>query len=100
MLEARVQELERLIPFLRKEAVKKEAAEKEDNDDEEEDMEAWPSGSSDDDDPVSPIRFSRVKRWFKCPICFNYLYEHKNTLLFHIKNFIKDETSPPYDVVK
>jgi hypothetical protein len=28
MLEARVQELERLIPFLRKEAVKKEAAEK------------------------------------------------------------------------
>jgi hypothetical protein len=79
-----------------KEAVKKEVAEKEvvekEDDDEEEDQ-FWPSGSSNDDDPVSPIRFPRVKRWFKCPICVNYLYEHKNGLLFHIKSFIKDVMS-------
>jgi hypothetical protein len=107
MLEARVQELEkqhgkdfrhdeammaRLILFLGKEAAEKE-------DDDEEDQEARHSGSSDDDGPISPIRFPRVKRWFKCPICLNYLYEQKNNLLFHTKNFIMDEMSPS-DVVK
>jgi hypothetical protein len=55
--------------------------------------------SSNDDDPVSPIRFPIIKRWFKCPICLKYLYEHKNNLLFHIKNFITDEMSLP-DVVE
>jgi hypothetical protein len=104
MLEARVKQMEnqahvdfryseslkaRLVPFLRK-----EAAEKEDNDDEE-DQQAWPSGSTDDDGPINPIRFPRVMHWLKCPICLNYLYEHKNGLLFHIENFIKDEMSPP-----
>jgi hypothetical protein len=69
MLEARVKQLKnqacenfryneslkaRLVPFLRKEAAEKE------DDDEEEDQQAWPSGSSDDDGPVSPIRFLRV----------------------------------------
>jgi hypothetical protein len=52
-----------------KEAVRREATEKED-DDEEEDQ-SWPSGSSDDD---GPARLHGVKRWFKCPICFNHLY--------------------------
>jgi hypothetical protein len=33
----------------------------------------------------------RVKHWFKCPICLNYLNEYKNRLFFHIENFIKDE---------
>jgi hypothetical protein len=108
MFEARVQELEkplvkyfkhsevvmaRLIPFLRK-----EVAEKEDNDDEE-DQEVWPSGSSDDDGPISSIRFPRVKRWFNCPICLNYLYQHNNSLLFRIENFITDKMSP-LDVVE
>jgi hypothetical protein len=110
----------RLVPFLKKEAVekedddndeedqqawplgssddKKEAAEKEDDDDEE-DQQAWPSGSSDDDGPVSPIRSPRGMRWLKCPICLNYLYEHKNGLLFHVKSFIKDAMSPS-DVVQ
>jgi hypothetical protein len=91
-----------------KEAVKKEAAKKEaveneatkkavaeEDDDEEEDQQALPPGSSDDDGPVSPIRFHRVKRWLKCPICLNYLYEHKNGLHFHIESFIKDEMSCP-----
>jgi hypothetical protein len=73
----------RPVPFLRK-----EAAEKEDDDDEE-DQQAWPSGSSDED---GPIRFSRVKYWFKCP-CLNHLYQHKNSLLCHIKNFIMEELS-------
>jgi hypothetical protein len=57
-----------------KEAVEKEAAEKED-DDQEEDQSWWPSESSDNDSPVC----------FKCPICFNHLYQHKNSLFFHIK---------------
>jgi hypothetical protein len=68
-----------------------------DNDDEE-DQEAWPS-SSDDDGPISPIRFPIIKHWFKCPICLNYLYEHKNSLLFHIKNLIIDEMLTP-DVIE
>jgi hypothetical protein len=108
MLEARVKQLQnqarrdfrynkslnaRLVPFLRK-----EAAEKEDDDDED-DLQAWPSGSSDDDGPISPIKFPRVMHWLKCPICLNYLYEHKNGLLFHIDSFIKDAMSPP-DVVE
>jgi hypothetical protein len=79
----------RLDTFQRKEAAEKEAAEEED--DEEEDQQALPLRSSDDDDPVSPIRFPRVMRWLKCPICLNYLYEHKKGLLFHIESFIKDE---------
>jgi hypothetical protein len=114
MLEARVKELQnqahmdsmynetlnaRLAHFLRKEAAEKEVAKKvvaEEEDDDEEGQEALPSGSTDDD---GPIRFPRVMHWLKCPICLNYLYEHKNGLLFHIENFIKDEMSPP-DVVK
>jgi hypothetical protein len=102
MLEARVKQLKnqaredfkyneslkaRLVPFLRKE----------DNDDEE-DQQVWPSGSSNDDSPVSPIRFPRVMHWLKCPICLNYLYEHNNGFLFHIESFIKDAMSP-LDVV-
>jgi hypothetical protein len=95
-----------LAHFLRKEAAEKEASKKEvdekevakDDDDEEEDQQTLPSGTSNDDGPVSPIRFPRVMRWLKCPICLNYLYEHKNGLLFHIESFIKDEMSPP-DVV-
>jgi hypothetical protein len=85
-----------------KEAIEKEAAEKEvteEDDDKEDDQHALPSGSSDDEIPISPIRFSRIMHWLKCPICLNYLYEHKNGLLFHIKSFIKDEMSPP-DVVE
>jgi hypothetical protein len=84
--------------FRRKEAVEKEVAEKEaaeEDDNEEEDQQALPLGSSDDDGPISPIRLPRVKHWLKCPICLNYLYEHKNGLLFHIESFIKDEMSPP-----
>jgi hypothetical protein len=69
----------RLIPILRK-----EAAEKDDDEEEEEDKEAWPSRSSDNNSPVSPIRFPRVKCWFKCPTCLNYLYVHKNNFLFHV----------------
>jgi hypothetical protein len=113
MLEVRVKQLQnqarrdfsyneslnaRLVPFLRKEAAKKEMAEKEDDDDEGDPL-AWPSGSSDDDGPVSPIRFPRVKCWFKCPICLNHLYQHKNSLFGHIKNFIMEELSMP-DMVK
>jgi hypothetical protein len=71
--------LARLVPLVRKEVAEKEAAketteeevtekevtkkevvEKEDKDNEED--QAWPSRSSDDDGPVSPIRFPRVKR--------------------------------------
>jgi hypothetical protein len=92
----------RLDTFQRKEAAEKEAAKKEaaeEDDDEEEDQQALPPRSSDDNDPVSPIRFPKVKRWLKCPICLNYLYEHKNGLLFHIESCIKDEMSPP-DLVK
>jgi hypothetical protein len=81
-----------------KEAVKKEVAEKEvvekEDDDEEEDQ-FWPSGSSDDDDPVSPIRFPRVKRWFKCPICLNHLYQYKDNLFFHIEYMMTDEFLKP-----
>jgi hypothetical protein len=96
MLEARVNELERLVPFMRKEVAEKEAVEKEvtekEDDNDEEDQQ---SGSSNDDGPVSPIRFPIIKRWFKCSICVNYLYEHKNSLLFHILNFINDAMSLP-----
>jgi hypothetical protein len=46
----------RLVPFLRKEAAENEG------DDEEENQQAWPSGSSDVNGLVSPIRFSRVMR--------------------------------------
>jgi hypothetical protein len=83
----------RLIPLLRKEAVEKE------DDDDEEDQQAWPSGTSDNDGPVSPIRFPRVKHWFKCPICLNHLYQHKNNLFIDIENFIVDELLMP-DVVE
>jgi hypothetical protein len=72
------------VPFVRK-----EAAEKEDDDDKEDQQ----SGSSNDDGPISPIRFPRIKCWFKCPICVNYLYQHKNGLLFHIKKFTNDAMS-------
>jgi hypothetical protein len=85
-----------------KEAIKKEAAEKEaaeEDGDKEEDQQALPPGTSDDDGPINPIKFPRVKHWFKCPICLNYLYEHKNGLLFDIKSFLKDEMSP-LDLVK
>jgi hypothetical protein len=103
MLEARVKELRnqshrdsthneslnaRLVHFLRKEA------DEEDNDNEE-DQQALPSGSSDDNGTISRIRFPRVMRWLKCPICLNNLYDHKNCLLFHIESFINDEMSPP-----
>jgi hypothetical protein len=81
-----------------KEAAEKEAVEKED--DEEEEDQSWrPSGSSDNDSLVSPIRFPRVKRWFKCPICFNHLYQHKDILFFHIKYMMMDEFST-VDVVE
>jgi hypothetical protein len=93
----------KLVYFLRKEAAEKEAVEKEaaekeaakEDDDDKEDQQAFPSRSNDDDGPISPIRFPGVVHWLKCPICLNYLYEHKNGLLFHIKRFIKDEMSPP-----
>jgi hypothetical protein len=94
----------RLDTFRRKEATEKDAAEKEaveeeaaekeaaeEDDDELEDQHALPPKRSNDDGPVSAIRFPRVKCWLKCPICLNYLYEHKNGLLFHIESFIKDE---------
>jgi hypothetical protein len=77
--------------------VEKEAAEKEDE--EEEDQPWRPSGSSNDEGPISPIRFSRVKRWFKCLICFNHLYQHKNNLFCHIKYMMMDEFFTP-DVVE
>jgi hypothetical protein len=41
-----------------KEAIEKEATEEDSN--EEEDQQALPSGSSNDDGPISPIRFPRV----------------------------------------
>jgi flagellar biosynthesis GTPase FlhF len=75
-----------------KEVAEKEAAEKED--DKEEEDQPWPLGSSNDD---SPVRLHRVKRWLKCPICFNHLYQHKNSLFFHIQ-YMMDEFSP-HDVV-
>jgi hypothetical protein len=93
----------RLDTFRRKEVVEKEASEKEvaeEDDDEEEDQQVLPPGSSDNNDPVNPFKFSRVMRWLKCPICLNYLYEHKNGLLFHIESFIKDEMSPPPGLVE
>jgi hypothetical protein len=71
-------------------AAEKEAAEKED-DDEEENQSYRPSGCRDDVSPVSLIRFSRVKHWFKCPIFFNHLYQHKYSLFFHIKYKMMDE---------
>jgi hypothetical protein len=88
----------RLDTFWRKVAADKEAADKEaaeEDDDDEEDEQALPPGSSDDDGPTSCIRFPRVKHWLKCPICLNYLYEHKIGLLFHIESFINDKMSPP-----
>jgi hypothetical protein len=75
MLEVRVKELQnqvdghsihneslnrRLDTFRRKEAAEKEATEE--DDDEEVDQKVLPLGSSDDDDPVSPIRFPKVMR--------------------------------------
>jgi hypothetical protein len=84
----------RFVHFLRKKAAE------EDEDDDVEEKQAFPSGSSSDNGLVSPIRFHRVMCWVKCPNCLNYLYEHKNRLLFHIRSFIKDEMSPPPDVVK
>jgi hypothetical protein len=108
MLEARVKQLQNqpredfryneslkatLVPFLRKKATEKE------DDDDEEDQQAWTSGSRDDDGSISPIRIPRVMRWLKCPIFLNYLYEHKNSLLFHIESFIKDAMLPS-DMVK
>jgi flagellar biosynthesis GTPase FlhF len=75
-----------------KEASEKEAVEKEDE--EEEEDQSWrPSGSNDNDGHISPIKFPRVKRWFKCPICFNHLYQHKNSLFFHINYMMMDEFS-------
>jgi hypothetical protein len=90
----------RPVGFMRKEAVEKEAEiepvpSEEDNDDEE-DQESLPSRSSDDN---VPIRFSKVNRWFKCPICLRNIDKHKNNVLFHIDNFIAEEMMPP-DVVK
>jgi hypothetical protein len=67
-----------------KEAVEKEAAEKEDND-EEKDQSWRTSESSNDDGPIC----------FKCPNCFNQLYQHKNSLFFHIKYMMTNEFSPP-----
>jgi hypothetical protein len=53
---------------------------------------AW--GSSDDDEgPI--ILFPKVKRWFKCLICLKDWYEHKDNVLFHIKNFINLEMGLP-----
>jgi hypothetical protein len=66
----------RLDTLRRKEATEKEVAEE--DEEEEEDRQVLALGSGDDDDPVSPIRFSRVMSLLKCPICLNYLYEHKN----------------------
>jgi hypothetical protein len=63
-----------------KEAVKKEVVEK-DDDGEGEDQSWRPTESSDDEGPVC----------FKCPICFNHLYQHKNNLFFHIKYMMMDE---------
>jgi hypothetical protein len=90
----------RLVYFLRKEATEmevteKDAAEKEATKEDEEDQQALPSESSNDDGLISPIIFLRVMCWLKCPIYLDYLYEHKNGLLFHIESFIKDEMSPP-----
>jgi hypothetical protein len=70
----------------------------EEDDDDVEYHRAWPSGSSDNNDPVSTTRFPRVKHWFKCPICLNHLYQDKDSLFFHIKNFIMDELSMPNKV--
>jgi hypothetical protein len=81
-----------------KETAVKEAAEK-DDDEEDEDKSWWTSGSSDDDGPIRPIRFPRVKHWFKCPICLNHLYQHKNSFFFHIKYMMVDEFLMP-DVVE
>jgi hypothetical protein len=76
---------------VQKEAAKKEATEKEvarkEDDDEEEDQ-SWPLESSNNDDP---IRFPRVKCWLKCPICPNSLYQHKNSLFFHIEYMMMNE---------
>jgi hypothetical protein len=60
------------------------------DDDNEEEDQSWPSGSSDDNGPVSPIRFPKVKRWFKCPICLNDLYQYKNSLFFDIEYLMMD----------
>jgi hypothetical protein len=77
-----------------KEAGEKEVTEKED--DEEEEDQSWrPSRSRDDDGPINPIKFPRVKHWLKCPIYFNHLYQHKNNLFFHIKYMMLDEFLMP-----
>jgi hypothetical protein len=99
MLEVRVKQLEKQAiekeaakvakEATEKEAVEKEADEKEatekEDDDEEEDQSWRPSESNDDDGPVC----------FKCPICFNHLFRHKNSLFFHIKYMMMDDFSPP-----
>jgi hypothetical protein len=77
-----------------KEADKKEVVEKEDDNKEED--QSWPSGSSDDN---SPVRFPRVKCWFKCSICLNHLYQHKNNLFFRIEYMMMKEFLKP-DVVE
>jgi hypothetical protein len=61
-----------------------------DNDDDEEDQKAWPSGSRDNEynSDEGPMRFTKVKRWFKCPICLREMYEHRNSVLFRIHIFI------------
>jgi hypothetical protein len=92
MLEVRVKQLEKqaaekeaAMEAAEKEAARNEVAEKEvaekGDDDEEEDHSWRPSESSDDDGPIC----------FKCPICFNHLYQHKNSLFFHIKYMMTDE---------
>jgi hypothetical protein len=87
ILEARVKQLGKQVTVkeVAKEVAEKEAAEKEDDD------QSWPSGSNDDD---GPVRLHRVKRWFKCPICFNHLYQHKKSLFFHIQYMMMDEFLP------
>jgi hypothetical protein len=51
----------------------------------------------DDKDPIS--LFPKVKRWFRCPIFLGDWYEHKDNVLFNIKNFIELEMGP-LDVVE
>jgi hypothetical protein len=77
-----------------KEAAEKEVTEKHD-DDVEEDQSWRPSGSSDDDGPISTITFVGVKCWSKCPISFIHLYQHTNSLFFHIKYMMMDGFSTP-----
>jgi hypothetical protein len=78
------------LQMTEKEAAKKETAEKEEDD--EKDDRSWPSGSSDDD---GPFRFPRVMHWFKCSICLNHLYQHRNSLFFHIEYMMMNEFLMP-----